>query len=371
MSEYQYYRFECLDGFLDSRQRQALRQLSSRAEITATSFQVYYHYSGLRAEPCDVVLDYFDIGFYYADWGSINAYIKLPVGTLPDELLQVTAYCFNVYETDQWQMLVFSTEEYDDYLDDEQAANFFRHLATLRSELLQGDWRLLYFVWLKELDCNDELAAVPLIHFDFSNLSNSQLAFAALFDIPLPLVKALALTLAANPGHQPKQSQLHIDVWLSQLTEQDKDNLLQVLFEQGQLTRQQALGMTSKAQVKQETYRHWLSAELIAPCIELAGTQFNQEQAAALAQKQAKEKADKEAQLTQIYQQREHFWQQSQAQANRACASGYDQAARYLHQLVEAYQLKGDTGEFARRLKRFIASNASRKALLKRLQNIE
>lgn len=40
MSEYQYYRFECLDGFLDSSQRHALRQIPSRAEITATSFPV-------------------------------------------------------------------------------------------------------------------------------------------------------------------------------------------------------------------------------------------------------------------------------------------------------------------------------------------
>ncbi len=40
MSEYQYYLFEYRDGFLDNRQRQALRQISSCAEITANSFQV-------------------------------------------------------------------------------------------------------------------------------------------------------------------------------------------------------------------------------------------------------------------------------------------------------------------------------------------
>lgn len=275
MSEYQYYRFKCLDGFLDSRQRLALRQISSRAEITATAFQVYYHYSGLRANPYEVVLNYFDVGFYYADWGMIDVYIKLPIGTLPGELLRSVASGFNVYDTEQWQMLVFSTDEYDDYLDEEQTADFFQHLAMLRSELLQADWRLLYFIWLKELDGNDELAAVPLIHFDFNNLSNSQLAFAALFDVPLPLVKALALTVASNPGHQPKQSQLQIDVWLSQLTEQEKDNLLQVLFEQGQLTRQQALTMTQKAQVnKQDTFQYWLNAKLIKPYIEQAETQF-------------------------------------------------------------------------------------------------
>lgn len=90
-----------------------------------------------------------------------------------------------------------------------------------------------------------------------------------------------------------------------------------------------------------------------------------------MAQKRAREKAAREAELLEIYNQRERFWQLSQAQANRACASGYDQASRYLHQLAEAYQLKGETEDFELRFKRFITSNNSRKALLKRLQNIK
>jgi hypothetical protein len=36
VSEYQYYEFLALDKALTSRQREALRQLSTRAEITAT-----------------------------------------------------------------------------------------------------------------------------------------------------------------------------------------------------------------------------------------------------------------------------------------------------------------------------------------------
>ena len=76
MSEYQYYKFERLDGYLDAKARQALRSISSRAEISATSFQVYYTYSDLKAEPFELMLKYFDIGFYYADWGSIDAYIS-------------------------------------------------------------------------------------------------------------------------------------------------------------------------------------------------------------------------------------------------------------------------------------------------------
>lgn len=50
--------------------------------------------------------------------------------------------------------------------------------------------------------------------------------------------------------------------------------------------------------------------------------------------------------LREIYTQRKHCWQQAQEQANRTCASGYDQASRYLHQLREAYQFKDDVPAF-------------------------
>ncbi|ABC32974.1 conserved hypothetical protein [Hahella chejuensis KCTC 2396] len=162
MSEYQYYKFERLDGYLDAKARQALRTISSRAEISATSFQVYYHYSGLKAETYKVMLKHFDIGFYYANWGSIDAYIKLPAGTIPDALLGFSRDGLHVHQSDEWQLLIFSIKEYYEYFDDEDADDFFHHLAGLRSALIQGDWRLVYFMWLRELDFNDELEAIPL-----------------------------------------------------------------------------------------------------------------------------------------------------------------------------------------------------------------
>ena len=44
MSEYQYYEFLALDRPLTSKQREELRQLSTRAEITATRFANEYHW---------------------------------------------------------------------------------------------------------------------------------------------------------------------------------------------------------------------------------------------------------------------------------------------------------------------------------------
>ena len=286
MSEFQYYKFERLDGYLDAKARQALRAISSRAEISATAFQVYYTYSDLKAEPFELMLKYFDIGFYYADWGSIDVYIKLPAGTLPDALLGFSSDGLHVHENDEWQLLIFSLEEYDEYFDDEHADDFFQHLAALRGGLMQGDWRLVYLMWLKAFDFNDGVERVPLIQFDFEHLREEEQAFAALYDIPLGLVKALAMVLSEQPSHQAKQTQLTLDAWIHNLSQAEKDTLLRTLFEQGQLTRHQALALTRKEPVNtDEIYQYWLTSAVISPFIEQAQSQLQQEQAAALAKK--------------------------------------------------------------------------------------
>lgn len=371
MSEYQYYRFECLDGHLDSEQREELRRISSRADITTNSFQVYYHYSGLKAEPVDVVLNNFDIGFYYADWGCIDAYIKLPFGTIPDDLLQTCDRGFNIYETEEWQLLIFSLEEFDDYFDDVDTEAFFQHLALLRTEIMQGDWRLLYFMWLRALDYNDEVKSIPMIDFDFNKFSEAQSAFATLFNIPLGLVKALALALEETPNHRAKQTHFNTESWLGQLSENDKNQLLTTLFEQGQLSRSQALAMTRKEQTNAKpSYTYWLSAEVLEPYLSIAEQKLKQEQAAAQAKRLAAEKAAKEETLTKIYNDRDSIWQSAEEQAARACASGYEQASSALHQLAEAYQFKVDSSAFENRFMRFITKHHRRKALLKRLEDL-
>ncbi|MGE6101535.1 hypothetical protein ACLH0B_20100 [Aeromonas salmonicida] len=268
-------------------------------------------------------------------------------------------------------MLIFSIEEYGEYFDDEQADDFFQHLAALRSALLQGDWRLIYFMWLKECEFNEEIDGVPLIHFDFEHLSEELQAFATLYDIPSAWVNALAMVLNAHPSHPAKQAEFQFDGWFHHLTDGEKQTLLSTLFEQGQLTRHQALAMTRNESTNQdEAYQYWLTPDLITPYVAQAQRQLQQAQADAIAKKMAIEKAEKEKALTDIYHQREHAWQQAQEQADRTCASGYDAASRYLHQLCEAYQLKGDSPAFALRFKRFVVANNSRKALLTRLKDL-
>ena len=51
MSEYQYYEFRAIDRPLDRKEMDELRALSTRAEITPTSFTNTYHWGDFKGKP--------------------------------------------------------------------------------------------------------------------------------------------------------------------------------------------------------------------------------------------------------------------------------------------------------------------------------
>jgi hypothetical protein len=81
-------------------------------------------------------------------------------------------------------------------------------------------------------------------------------------------------------------------------------------------------------------------------------------------------KSREEEKLTQPYNKRESIWQNAEQQSSRACASGYYNGFNDLHQLAEAYQFKTEQAAFDIRFKRFVIKHQSRKALMKRLENL-
>jgi hypothetical protein len=79
MSEYQYYEFRMVDRSLTSGELAELRKLSSRAEITATSFANSYSYGDFRGNPDRMMEQYFDAFVYVANWGTRHFMVRLPV----------------------------------------------------------------------------------------------------------------------------------------------------------------------------------------------------------------------------------------------------------------------------------------------------
>src|SRR5215469_13425077 len=132
-----------------------LRDISTRAEITSTSFTNHYEWGDLKADPLKLLEKYFDAFVYVANWGTREFYLRLPakltdcnslIAMLPGEAAQV-------WKAGKYLIAGFSNEsEYDD-LDD--GTTWMGSLTPLRSELLLGDLRCLYLGWLLSAQCEE------------------------------------------------------------------------------------------------------------------------------------------------------------------------------------------------------------------------
>lgn len=91
MSEYQYYEFTAVDRPLTNREQGELRALSTRADITATSFVNTYQWGDFKGDPRKLMERYFDAHLYLANWGTRQLMLRRPTRTL--DPATVADYC--------------------------------------------------------------------------------------------------------------------------------------------------------------------------------------------------------------------------------------------------------------------------------------
>jgi hypothetical protein len=77
MSEYQYCEFCSLNQPISSDARKEMQSLSSRAVIMTHGASYVYNFGGgFRGDPEKLLLKYFDVYFFIANWGTINLIFK-------------------------------------------------------------------------------------------------------------------------------------------------------------------------------------------------------------------------------------------------------------------------------------------------------
>lgn len=371
MSEYQRYQFQCIDNILTQAERIQLHKVSSRAEITNSSFSVYYHYSGLRAEPVEVLARYFDIGMHYGEWGQVDVYIKLPPSSLPKEFIGFESDCgLNILERNRHQILIFSFPEPEDYVEEERADEFYEHAAILRSELLKGDLRAVYLFFLNQFTQNETLA-LPLINYDFLNLTTAQSALVEFFELSQERIRALAILLKNTSSEKDNVLVPKLTEFLKQLTPAEKDTLLMHSFNSGHMTLHHALSILNKNNDSEaHRFQFWLSFDLLLPYLDLAQQQVRKEQADAKALLVQKALHARHLRYDELFSQCDTHWKSADDQAKRACASGYEQSAKILSELLEAHNYKSAQADYFGRFARFVKRHEKRKALLRRVKPI-
>lgn len=236
MSEYQYYEFLAVDQPLDESDRQALRALSTRARITATQFVNSYQWGDFSGDPAKLMERWFDLHLYLANWGTRRLMLRLPkqfvdlpgLGCFLDESEEVTVrsvgnnFIFDILleaedpEGDTWH-----NHEGDD------DSRWLTALAPLRSELINGDLRLFYLLWLRGLEAGalEDDAAEPLR--GIGPLTASLQAFADFIRLDPDLVRAAAENEAADLAPPSAHA---IEAAVANLADDEKNAFLARLF---------------------------------------------------------------------------------------------------------------------------------------------
>ena len=225
MSEYQYYEFLALDKALTRGQREELRQLSTRAEITATRFTNEYHWGDFRGDPQEMMARYFDAFLYLTNWGTRHLMFRVPKAALDTECAE--QYCYtdaaSLIETDEHLIISLCPErEPDD--DGDESAGELGSMVAARSELLAGDHRLLYLAWLMCIQCDhvDDEDTEPPVPAGLKELSGALAAIVGFLDIDEDLI---AVAAEASPARTDEPTAGLAD-WIATLPAAEKDKLL-------------------------------------------------------------------------------------------------------------------------------------------------
>lgn len=228
MSEYQYYEFQAIDAPLDESDQKALRSLSSRAQITATSFTNHYEWGNFKGSPQRLMERWFDLHLYVANWGTRQLMIRLPKRLIDQDRLDAWLMGSELAEVleagDNLILDICDDGEEPTGYDWDDGSGWLAAMASLRADLLSGDWRLAYLLWLIGVEAgavrDEALEPLPGI----APLNGGLQAFADFFDIDGNLVRAAAE--APSDAWSQELSSMDIGKVIAAVPESEKTALL-------------------------------------------------------------------------------------------------------------------------------------------------
>lgn len=367
MSEYQRYEFMTVDRPLTRAQLDAVNKLSSHIEASSTHALIEYHHGDFKYDPIDVLHKYFDGFLYWANWGSPQFALRFPHGVLPRDIVAD-------YEFDD--TITFTPHKDYDILDihfsemegpDEWIEHELSSLIAIRDELMQGDLRSLYIVWLAgqhmmaNEDDDNEVEAPP-VPPAFGKLTEAQWALAVLLQLAEELLVAAA-------QHSSKVASTPVDdfaAWIELLPQnRQKDYLIRLARNEPGLSRllikdlrELGLGKTKVARPAGERVPYsTLFAESRTIHAQRERERLKQERAA------------RERHLQDIHAHQDTYWRQVDIATGRGTGVGYDEALRLLIELRDAADQFKETQEFQNRFSAWIRAYLRRPALIKRLED--
>jgi hypothetical protein len=354
VSESQYYEFLSIDRPLDAAAQAELRALSSRARISATHFVNHYEWGDFKGDPQRLMERHFDLFLYLANWGTRRLAIRLP-----ERLVDLQALA-RFYPDDDGVTIrsagphaiidIWRDEIDEDGWDD--GSGWMAALVPLRDELMRGDLRALYLIWLMAVEDGrvDDEAREPLP--GIAPLSPALRAFAEFFAIDPDLVEAAAAVGDAPP---PETERAAAEAFVRSLPEDEKVGLLLRLHDgephlgtELRRRRLAAAGRGPDAGCGQRS-----AGALREAAGRLAAERDRLAAEAAEAERRRRERqaaADRKRHLAWLAGRGEAAWRDLEELISQRNQAGYERAAALLADLGEVASGQGETRAFASRL---------------------
>ncbi|HEY4387434.1 MAG TPA: hypothetical protein VGN34_23510 [Ktedonobacteraceae bacterium] len=376
MSEYQRYEFMTCDRPLTREQLDEVNDLSSHIEASSTHAVIEYNWGDFKHDPIEVLHDYFDGFLYWANWGTPRLALRFPHGALPADLLEP-------YGFDDFYVTFTQNADYDIldmHFDEMEALDEWTEydlgsLVAIRDELMAGDLRSLYIVWLAcvygteddEEDTEAEdyplpASGVPPVPPGFARLTDAQEELADLFRVSEELLLAAAQhSSAAGPVASDD-----FVAWV-ELLPQDRrsEYLVKLANNEPGLSRQlvkelRELGKDKTSETPSPGER--VDYNTLYRESQTIGDRLERER---LEEKQRAHQRH----LQEVCDHREDYWRQVDEAVARGTGSGYDEATRFLVELRDVAQHFNEAQAFQTRFSSWMRTHMRRPAFVKRLHD--
>ncbi len=383
MSEYQYYEFQAIDRPLSEEDMRWLRSLSTRAQITPTSFVNVYHWGNFRGAPVKLRERCFDAFVYVTNWGYRRFMVRLPLGSF--FAAGAKQYCHgdgvSLRKKKDCILLDFDRDdEPGEWEDWDDGSGWMASLTPLRGDLLDGDWRCLYLAWLVGIETESlpDSAKEPPVPPGLKELTAPLQAFVDFLDIDTELIEVAAERSGPSGAAEPSASDLKC--WIRSLAATEKDEwLLKIARGDEPHARRSLLRRFREAAPDRNappSDDDHAPGRTVAE-ISAVWQQRLEAKHRRLAEEAAKERerrAQAEAQarrehLENIAARAPAIWKEVAAWIAKRTPKGYDEAVKLLIDLKDAAALADYGEEFDRRLDELSRCHAGKPTFLRRLRD--
>jgi hypothetical protein len=375
MSEFEYYEFQAIDRALSADDVRALRAISSRATITPTHFSNFYNYGSLKANPHDLLVRYFDVFVYLANWRFRELAFRFPKSSFDAKAAKSYAVPngLTVRTQGAYHLLMVSAECPNDgtEFEDDDGRGWLSTLAGLRADVAAGDQRLLYLAWLMGVQAGemDDDAVEPPCPPGLDDLSGTLESFVDFAWLDPDLVAAAA------EGSEPQKqtSDTDIEHWVDSLSATDKTQLLVRVARRDSAVAAELSGQFRRAMnTRRPVARGRRVGELVAAAERRAEDRRQVEHkraAEAERRRQAQEQRERDKRLDVLARREDAAWREVETLIASRQPKAYSNAAALLVDLRAVAERADRGAAFAHQLKALRARHANKPALLRQLRS--